>query len=295
MREGDELFGHTRKIDSQKTGAPDHADFPLKLDDGWIRSKGEAEWFSHLSRAEVEATAIREAYSKAVMLANGLRIQDIIAIYESTENGLMVSRMTKEIRGGYITQERNPVWEAVYSDDNPLPASLRVILDMKVEKDSGKPDPNFHVSAKLNRTTYEVGDNMAIDVEATQDCYLTVFNKSHCLPELPVTVLFPNDYSGNNQVLKNQIFRIPDTNKWNLRMSVAAGLKQCEEEIIIVATKSPIIFAGDVQKIVSTKKGFLALEYMTRAEMLARWLVSIPLDQRTESTVLYRTFAESNQ
>ena len=105
--------------------------------------------------------------------------------------------------------------------------------------------------------------------------------------EAPVTVLFPNEYSGSNLLADARVLHLPDSDTWRLKARLPDGAGRSEELITVVATKANIPFSGHVGRSETVVGGFLQLKYEARAEALARWLVEIPLDQRAEASFAF--------
>ena len=264
--------------------------YPRRLSGGWIKTRSTAEWHSNATRTEIESQALQRACLEAILFANGVTIQDMISVYESTDQGLRISQMTKELRSGHITDKRNEIWAALQREGDSFPYALQITLDVKVAEQFGRPDPAFETEVELSRQVYQTGDHVALEIRASRDCYVTVFQQSLCMPDAPVTLLFPNEFSQANYLKKGRILEIPDVNTWRFTTWLPEKLRECAESITVVATKTDIAFWGQLERVQWTVEGFYRIEYRTRALVLAKWLVDIPMDQRTEATVIYRIF-----
>lgn len=55
--------------------------------------------------------------------------------------------------------------------------------------------------------TYKNGEDMVLNVYSNRDCYIKIY---HIDAQKQLTLIFPNQWAGNNQIKKNTLYQIPD-------------------------------------------------------------------------------------
>jgi hypothetical protein len=101
-------------------------------------------------------------------------------------------------------------------------------------------DPGFTLDLKLNRNTYETGDEMVINVRPSRDSYINVFN---VLSDDSVTLIFPNKTRKDRYVKKGQKVLLPDRDageQKKLRIFNTTGRSVVKESILVIATKDDV-------------------------------------------------------
>lgn len=159
-----------------------------------------------------------------------------------------------------------------------------VELKVKVQCESGRPDPAFRVSVKPNKRTFLDGEELVLSVSATHDCYLTVVNFD---AENRALVLMPSGVMAENFVAAGTIKEIPSVAQRAagvcLRMGLPEGRRQSSEAILVVATKRKVEFFGEVRR----DQGFGVLPNLAVAGTeMAKWLVNIPMAERAQDQVV---------
>ncbi len=97
------------------------------------------------------------------------------------------------------------------------------------------PQTNLSVTAWVDQRdeTYRVGENLYLNVRASQDAYITVLDVG---TSGKVHIIFPNDYQQDNRVRAGQTVRIPGKQaSFDLRVGGPAG----HELIKVIATTGP--------------------------------------------------------
>ncbi len=120
-------------------------------------------------------------------------------------------------------QERppSPSWEKIIIVPN---AETKLKLDLWLNKPEG--------------SVYRVGEELKIFVRANDDAYLYIFDLT---PDGDFKLIFPNMYSGNNFIKKNQTYAFPDKPTYSFRISPPAG----KEFIVGIISKKPLnLFPG---------------------------------------------------
>ena len=178
-----------------------------------------------------------------------------------------------------------------YEGGPPIPFYW-VKLRTKVEKEIGQPDSGFRVNLNLNQETFREGEEITLKVTPTRDCYITVFN---ILSDDTVVRLHPD--AGKAQFVKaSQTFVLLSAEQRKkgsrLRVGLLPGKMEDTEAVLIIATRTDIPFlpvhAEELPRNMGVFAGKTLLPtYRTAIEELAKWLVSIPLDQRTSNLQPY--------
>ncbi len=144
-----------------------------------------------------------------------------------------------------------------------------------------QPDPGFQLEMAVDRESYRNGESLVISLQATRDCYVTLFN---LYSNDSLLVIAPNQYLPEISLHKNVGMTIPPSNaNWDFPLSLTLGDTLAYEGLFAVATKTNIPFPGMEAK---EREGLLSFgDALLR---LNRWLIAIPLDQRADAWEFYR-------
>lgn len=184
---------------------------------------------------------------------------------------------------GLIVSQQDSVW-ATFAPGTTIPV-YHVKLTAEVVTEQGQHDPGFALDIRVNgesvpmdgklTTTLKAGDEVVLTALTTRDCYLTVFN---VLPNDTVTVLAPGEFLRETFVQAERPFQLPPEplrqQGFHLRAELLPGQRDSAEMYLVVATKTRIPFRGATGQ--------------TTLNTINRWLMDIPLDQRTGASVFYR-------
>lgn len=159
---------------------------------------------------------------------------------KSTDYGCEFNRITWSMIDGDIRGVRN---ESKKIEVREGAKACVVSLEAEIIESTKKPDPNFDISVKLNKTVFLVGDDMLVELEGTESAHLVVFNwlpnqRDEVIRILPYT----NDPNVNSFYLtrgdSNKIFyKFPLQVQWSDAYS--KNKKFIDEWLIIIATKKP--------------------------------------------------------
>lgn len=159
---------------------------------------------------------------------------------KSTDYGCEFNRITWSMIDGDIRSVSNEIKKI---DIREGAKACVVSLEVDVIEPTKKPDPNFDISVKLNKTVFTVGEDMLVEVEGTEPSHLVIFN---WLPnqknEVIRIVPYSSDASINSLHLTrgdaNKIFRkFPLEVQWSDAYS--KNKKFIDEWLIIIVTKRP--------------------------------------------------------
>lgn len=246
---------------------------------GWY--KGEASVFGgdDVPIAKLRQQALTQARVNALEQA-GVSVQstEISVKSESGKNYVdMYSAFAQSNARGIIVEEKNVnITNSVSSENGNAVVRVNVSLDARVEMPEGKPDYTFTVDLKASKEFYYEGDHLQLSIQASQDGYLSLFQIKndtcfilHPHPLLPAT--------RNNLIkAKTNVDIPPISNPYSFELNLEGGDgKTVTEFIVAVVTKDeyPIGGSGNV------KEYFSMQEYSS-------WLLSIPLDRRSSSSVV---------
>ena len=159
----------------------------------------------------------------------------------------------------------------------------RVEIRARVQPETGTPDPGFALELNLadkdSSYVYRHGEPLVLELEATRECYVTVFN---LYGNDSLLVVFPNELLPDNRLAGGEPLRIPPSGAgWELPVGLLPGRDIDQEMLLAVATKRPVPF----RRSAGARQGLLAVEEAMLA--INRWLAAIPADQRIEAMAAY--------
>jgi len=250
----------------------------------WVRCSGEA-LVQNISNEEAQVIAHRRARLDAIEKVCGVSLQSESMVH----NFVLAGDFIHTISYGNVVEEKDQSWstETIPADNPAKPPVIvmRLTMSARVIPIDEKPDPGFSLDVTLNRTAFQAGDEVIINIRSTRDCYITVLNLAS---NDSVYILYPNFVRENNFITANTMTEIPNKidRDAGLRFRVTnfAGHKTDSELIKVVATKKKLMFASDINM-----TGGFGLMGTPRAAVtkLARWLSGIPISERAEATVMY--------
>ncbi len=250
------------------------------LGDGWYEVTT-SEIVENITPEQAEDKAIQRACQLAIEQFAGIEISGRTTLVEAESNDNITmehfSKLTNQISSGIILEkeiiELKGELDVFPGDKNVL--TQIVTLKIKVGKQQGEADPYFSIDANLDKTYYQDGEKLFLQLTPSKDCYLTILN---IMSDENVTTVFPNQYREDNFVKANELFELPNENDNKLGIMFKVQLlpnKSEDTEIIkIIATKEPVSI-----KINS--------DFNTAFEALQNWLVTIPRDQIEEVDLQY--------
>ncbi|MBC8466076.1 DUF4384 domain-containing protein [bacterium] len=259
----------------------------------WAQTSYEGEGIvtlSHITPEEARAEALnlarQDALSKARLEVVGYTSSSLTELSTKHDNQVYdyFTRFVRTITKGRILSEEilfNGIEQLTIAGERGLQTTYRVKLNAVVKVEESDPDPSFKLRLKLNQETFREGETITFELEATQNCYVTVFNL-YSLDSL--RILFPNELSQNNNLEKGKTLFIPDPEAgWDIPLSLLPRSEIDVESILVVATNDDIPFqAIDASSI----EGAVAIDKALTA--ISDWLIEIPVNQRTEDMTTYR-------
>lgn len=261
---------------------------------------GQGQWHTGVGEAFMVEVGYEEACTRArdkalkcaLEKASGTEVWSSNLLYKMEANDidgitdLFVSMIRTQTFGRIVNQADTSC--RVIPDSPPR---CRYSGRFEVVPDTGKPDPEFELSLKLNGQADVLnllnGDRIAIDVGATKDCYLTLFN---IYSNDSLSVIFPNNLAKDNFLARGSIINVPPAKSgWSLTANLLPGRDRDQETIIAVATKErhPFRFAHKGEEYENDP--VTRLHSMPDAlGTINRWLMDIDIDQRATAMAMYR-------
>lgn len=156
----------------------------------------------------------------------------------------------------------SPSWERIIIVPNP---ETKLKLDLWLNKPEG--------------SVYRVGEELKIFVRANDDVYLYLFDLT---PDGDFKLIFPNLYSGNNFIKKDQTYTFPDRPTYSFKISPPEG----KEFIVGIISKKPLnLFPG---KKLESLKPFESLE--KNIEKALKNIEKILIEEKKETWVQKVTY-----
>ncbi len=187
-----------------------------------------------------------------------------------------------------IVEETVAVEQAALNQ--PPHLTYRVKMDIRVNCQSGQPDPSFRIQLTSNKKTFVSGEELILTVKSTRDCYLTIVNYA---ADGKVYLLMPGTLLEDNFLKAGEAMEIPNAaqreNGIHLSMATLPGSTASSEVIQVIATRRKIDFLDELQE----EQGFGVLPNITIAgQQLARWLAAIPVAERAMAQMVVEVHAE---
>lgn len=236
--------------------------------------------------------AIKRAQAEAVRRVVGTQVQ-AERVNSSVQSGEeRVERFAQIVRTGASGRVVDSEVLEATTERRDGRLFYKVRIRATVVPEQGQPDPSFDVGVSLNekdrvyldRGTREESQEIVASFRPSKDAYLTVFNVT---PDT-MRMVWPNSRLPDTFVPADSTveFPPPDMRRLGLRWRVQVPTSQEEvtERIVVVATKKKVPFQPVPNYEVTDGQLKTA---GASIEALNRWLVEIPLDQRTVTTATY--------
>lgn len=159
---------------------------------------------------------------------------------KTSDYGCEFNRISWSLIDGDIRAVRNEVKKIEIREGA---RACVVSLEADIIEPSKKPDPDFDIRVKLNKTVFTVGDDMLVELEGTQPAHLVIFNwLPHQNNEVLRIIPYPSDPNVQSLHLTrgdaSKISRkFPMETHWSDAYS--KNKKFIDEWLIIIATKKP--------------------------------------------------------
>lgn len=243
-----------------------------------------------ITREQAKSAAIRQAYRNGIREALGV----VVDAQSFVKDGLFTGEFVHAISHGHVVKETLlsqgiDTYQKTPESD-PIPVYL-VKMELTIVAEGGEPDPSFKVDARLNKAGFSEGEEMWVNVEATQDCWLMVLNIA---ANNDIAVLFPNDLQRDNFLKAGQVLQVPSERERALgirfRVAPLPGHEKNREFIKVIATKRPIAFLEELE----VRNGMTVFRNTQVAlGELGQWLATVPVGERAEDLASYVVVAAS--
>ncbi len=259
----------------------------------WVTGTGSAFLNEDITPAEAKHKARKRARADAIERALGVSItaerylqqfEVSREMGEVVESGESFADYIRESRRGRIVDEDE--WQEnseVINMDGDEVIKYRASNRFLIIEEESTPDPNFKVGLQLSQSQYQEGDGVSFRVNATQDCYLTIFNVA---ANDSVYLIFPNEIEKSNWLSAEETRTIPGFG-YSFTASLPPGKKAAMESIIVVATKDSVIFRG--REITTSGIGY-ATVWKTGLNQVWRWVSEIDPARRVEAIASFKIF-----
>lgn len=250
---------------------------------------------AEMNQPQARTAALNEARAEAVRIVAGVKIQsESFGIKSESMQGEkslsmqdFFASVNRDVAFGHVVQEEvleeGPV---TFTNIPGKPPQLyyKVKIHAQVAIEQGEPDPTFSLNVKTNKTIYQENETMTVDIKATRDCYIYVFN---IMANDSLVVLFPNLYMQNNKLKADSTLHLMPEG-FSLQVSLLPGMQRATELIYVVATKQRCKFAPEWS---SEDEAFRSTATRSFAFIeLPRWLANIPPDKRTDRVAAYEIY-----
>jgi len=244
-------------------------------------------WYEVMGTSSLENQTLEQARRKAEDIACREAIEHFSGVQVSSSSSYVLgesehmdvdkySQIINSVSAGSIL-EKMPISQKLVDGSFDIEVKIKV----KVGQQKGKADPKFKLKSSLDREYYKHGEEMTISVTPSMDCYLNILNFSS---NDSVYILFPNTLLKNNFIRSGQTFLLPSEENRERGIRFRVGLLPGKEEdlemIKILATKENIPFTA--LSSISTIG-----TYESTATDIIGWIMDIPRDKMTESTLQY--------
>ena len=245
----------------------------------WITAQGECvAW--NITQQEATKRAEEIAKRNALEQFCGTRIQSETYV----KNFQLQSDFISSISYGEIVEyKRLKVEREDYrkSEADDFIDLIRVTIQAKIAKGKAQPDPYFSMQVKLQKTVFNHGEQSTLTITPTKDSFITIYNITE---DGKIYQIYPTKNLKPEKLTANTAWTFPQK-----MTAMCPDEKDRTVELLkIVATKEalPVLDSG---KNDITEYG--GIRIWDRPEIgfdaLARQMVAIPLNERTETTITY--------
>jgi Domain of unknown function (DUF4384) len=235
-----------------------------------------------------EESAYMDAREKALKQA-GLKVISVFSeiqsgnnVQVSTARQVFISAVAKGIIIEEDTLQPASLLPGNQTENKPLYETKLSIKIKNVEED----DPYFRLAMNFDpkRSSFRDGEAVSLKVNATKECYLTVFSIG---ADNKLYLVFPNTIQTNNHIKIQDTIRIG-----NLIMGLLPGFSNSAESIVGIATKEnfPFINFEDKSKWKNQRMGdgqYIEFRFIDAATKLGEWLGALNEDQWTLERLPY--------
>ena len=257
----------------------------LELDSEWFNGKGVVT-LANITPEDAYQMALglarKDALSKAGEEIIGLTSRKI-QTGTNTDVYDQFIQFTQSITRGRILEEviiKNGIELQQISSTGVTRSDYVVEINARVSPEFGRSDPDFNIELDLDKSVYSSGESLYIELTASKDCYVTIFN---LYSNDSLQVVYPNYMSSDNRLYSGSTRIIPsEDDGWELTVRLANERSIDQESLFVVGTreKNPFSKAGNDLDygLLSTGEALIAIN---------KWLINIERYNRTQAMVTY--------
>ena len=252
----------------------------ISAESRWVMSEGQAE-VSNVTAEEAVQMALAEARRKAVEEVAGVQLASATIVQDFA----VLADVINSTSYGHIVAEKVEQWDAeVLQEDKTKPPVVvyKVRIRAQVAMPEGRPDSAFRLEAKLSKCVFTSGEEMFVEAMASRSCFITLINMT---ADGRAVVLVPSRIRQESSLAEGDTFRFPERAEQaagiHLKVATLPGHKTDREAIMVVATKTRQPLPPQIEE----------TPYHT-AEAIGRWLVDIPLSERTTKVLPYQIVSQ---
>jgi len=238
---------------------------------------------ANITPEQARQRAIQQARLNSIERQCGVNLQAETMVKDFVLSGDFVHSVSY---GQVISEKLVKEWVEIDQPAIDQPPHLTYVVEIKIEVlcEFGQPDPSFRITLKANKSTFVTGEEMILNISATQDCYLTVINYS---ADDKIYFLVPSKIFIENKLTANVPQELPSAlmrqQGVHFRMNTMPGQSQSSEVIQVIATKRKINFLDELEN----ENGYAMLPTVSIAGTnLARWLSTIPVSERADAQMV---------
>lgn len=252
-------------------------------------------WTTGVGRVTVETITPQQAREEALALARrdavaqvaGLQIDSSTDRVQIEAGDQMMDRF-RQINSarthGHIVEEEILACKPELVDDL---MQMVCTIRARVAVENRRPDPSFKLRADLvgpESRVFRSGEQLILELEATKDCYVTVFNVA---TDGTYSVLIPSERLPDNRLAGGRTAEFPSEKERRhspIRVYADPERDTTEEYFYVVATLEPHPFLSNEK----TDLGHnLAATAKADPAAFSRWLLDISPERRTSAEVFY--------
>jgi hypothetical protein len=160
----------------------------------WVAATGGVRFGDQDTKHQAFAQAIGEARRKAMDTLLGVRIDHSFMDFQS-ENTLrgefiLTEKLLRVTQLGRAIKE-NVLWVGPVDDPGCLACRIEAQIQTCLVPEKEKSDKDFRVTVRINRSSYQNGDEVLITITSTRDSYLYIYNVDM---DFRAALIAPNKY-----------------------------------------------------------------------------------------------------
>lgn len=140
----------------------------------------------------------------------------------------------------------------------------------------------FSIQVGLDKTIYQIGENIVIKVRASRDCYVSIYDIS---TEGEVTQIFPNRFASDNLIEGGYEYRIPDqADQFDFEIIGPPGM----ERVRVIGTLGNVNFFDDRTRGKTETFPRISNDSEQFNQALSQKLHSMPPERWTEASITFQ-------